>query len=318
MTRESLLGVRMLDLLNIAGAMFYETHFAPLLRMQGFFNEVALDFKRQDGSALPTLVNAAERRDEQGNLVFTRVTIFKATDRRRYERQLVEAQRAADEARREVERGLLAERAAAELREQFVAVLGHDLRNPLAAVASGTKLLRKEELSPKSERILGLMDNSIQRMGALINDVLDFARSRLGTGIEGFPDASGDIRATAEQVIAELSSAHPDRRVETRFAISGSPPVDHARFAQLFSNLLSNALTHGDSDQPVRVDLDVSGDALSLAVANSGKPIAPEVLPRLFQPLSRAGKPPPAGIGVGAIHRRGDRTCPRRKNRRPI
>jgi len=96
-TSEHLVGRRFLDLLNIAGKIYYETHFAPLLRMQGSFNEVALDLVRADGKALPVLVNAVVRRDEAGGIRFIRVTVFNATDRRRYERELLEARRAAEQ-----------------------------------------------------------------------------------------------------------------------------------------------------------------------------------------------------------------------------
>jgi PAS domain S-box-containing protein len=95
---DELVGKRFQDLLNIAGRIFYETHFAPLLRMQGFFNEVALDVVGRDGQRLPVLVNAVERRDEAGNILFIRMTIFNATDRRRYERELVDARAAAEAA----------------------------------------------------------------------------------------------------------------------------------------------------------------------------------------------------------------------------
>ncbi len=97
-TVEQLVGRRFLDLLNIAGKIYYETHFAPLLRMQGFFNEVALDIVREDGTPLPVLVNAVARRDEAGELRFIRITVFNASDRRRYERDLLEARRNADQA----------------------------------------------------------------------------------------------------------------------------------------------------------------------------------------------------------------------------
>jgi PAS domain S-box-containing protein len=94
---EKLAGMKFYDLLNIAGRIYYETHFAPLLRMQGHFNEVALEIVKADGSRLPVLVNAAERRDADGKAVFTRLTIFNASDRRRYERELLAAR---DELRR--------------------------------------------------------------------------------------------------------------------------------------------------------------------------------------------------------------------------
>ncbi|GJE14780.1 hybrid sensor histidine kinase/response regulator [Methylobacterium longum] len=95
---EQLVGRRFLDLLNIAGKIYYETHFAPLLRMQGSFNEVALDLVRADKTTLPVLVNAVVRRDEAGAIRFIRVTVFNASDRRRYERELLEARRTAEQA----------------------------------------------------------------------------------------------------------------------------------------------------------------------------------------------------------------------------
>ncbi|KQP41422.1 PAS sensor protein [Methylobacterium sp. Leaf104] len=93
-----LVGRRFLDLLNIAGKIYYETHFAPLLRMQGFFHAVTFDLVRADGTTLPVLVNAVVRRDEAGAVRFIRITVFNASDRRHYERELIEARRAADAA----------------------------------------------------------------------------------------------------------------------------------------------------------------------------------------------------------------------------
>src|ERR1700712_532643 len=99
---EQLVGRRFLDLLNIAGKIYYETHFAPLLRMQGFFNEVALDILRSDGTVLPILVNAVTRKDAKGNVQSIWITIFNASDRRRYERELLAAHRQAEQATREL------------------------------------------------------------------------------------------------------------------------------------------------------------------------------------------------------------------------
>src|SRR6195952_5536046 len=96
--KDQLVGQRFLDLLNIAGKIYYETHFAPLLRMQGFFNEVALDILRSDGTVLPVLVNAVTRKDSKGDVQSIRVTIFNASDRRRYERELLAAHRQAETA----------------------------------------------------------------------------------------------------------------------------------------------------------------------------------------------------------------------------
>jgi PAS domain S-box-containing protein len=95
-------GRRLSDLLNVAGKIYYATHIAPLLRMQGFFDEIALDFVCTNGAVLPTLVNAVERRDGSGELHSVGLAVFKAPDRRRYERELLEARRAAEQAQAEM------------------------------------------------------------------------------------------------------------------------------------------------------------------------------------------------------------------------
>jgi len=93
---SALLGRKFQDLLNIAGKVYFETHFAPLLRMQGFFNEVALDLVAANGSKVPVLVNAVERRRGDGSPAGMRIAIFNASDRRLYESQLRGARRRAD------------------------------------------------------------------------------------------------------------------------------------------------------------------------------------------------------------------------------
>src|SRR3984885_7471505 len=113
---DKFIGRRLHQFLNMAGRIYYETHIAPLLRMQGFFNEFALDFETAAGERLPVIANAAERRDADGLLLFTSVVVIRATERRRYERELVAS-------RSQLQKGLANERETAELREQFIAVL---------------------------------------------------------------------------------------------------------------------------------------------------------------------------------------------------
>ena len=78
---DMFIGRRLHQFLNMAGRIYYETHIAPLLRMQGFFNEFALDFETAAGERLPVIANASERRDADGGLLFTAVVVIKATDR---------------------------------------------------------------------------------------------------------------------------------------------------------------------------------------------------------------------------------------------
>jgi sigma-B regulation protein RsbU (phosphoserine phosphatase) len=296
---EHLIGKRLRDLLNVAGQIFYETHFAPLLRMQGFFNEVALDLQKSDGTLMPVLANAAERRDVTGALLFTRVILIHATDRRRYERDLVDAKEIAQDERKLAEGLLLEEHESAELREQFIAVLGHDLRNPLAAIEGGTNILLREPQSEKSLKVIALMRASVLRMRGLIDNVLDFARGRLGSGLP-LTSSAKPLEPVLEQVVAEIRASYPDHRIETQFDLNQIIEVDHARLAQMFSNLLANAVTHGAEGKPVRATATVVDGQLELSVANAGKLISPEAMKRLFQPFYRGDASSPVqGLGLG-------------------
>ena len=107
--RSDLLGQRRLqDLLTAGGRIYHETHYAPLLRMQGSVREIAVDFRRPDGTTLPALINSVVRHDEAGEPAAIRTTVFDATDRRRYERELVEARRREHDIALELQRSLLA------------------------------------------------------------------------------------------------------------------------------------------------------------------------------------------------------------------
>ncbi|TDX79708.1 PAS/PAC sensor signal transduction histidine kinase [Neorhizobium sp. R1-B] len=315
-----LLGKRFYDLLNVPGKIFYETHFAPLLRMQGHFNEVALDLVGSDGRKLPVLANAAERRSNDGGVQFTRITLFQAADRRRYERDLVDAKNAADRARRELEelnrtleeridagiaerlqleQGLLAEKEVARLREQFVAILGHDLRNPLASIAGGLNILTREPQSDKARRVLAMMSQSTERMSSLIQDMLDLARCRAGQGIAIDPRPT-DLRSVLEQVVQELQTAHPGRDILSSLDIGGEIRCDGDRVAQLVSNLLGNALAHGAPDRPVKVVAAPGVNELVITVANEGDPIPGHVKDHLFEPFFRAtSSAEKQGLGLG-------------------
>jgi len=194
---------------------------------------------------------------------------------------------------------LLTERQTSELREQFIAVLGHDLRNPLASIQAGTNLLLKRPLDEKSKTIVELMQSSVSRMGELIENVLDFARGRLGNGLS-LRDESAEIEPLLSQVIAELRSSWPERTIEARFALDRQVVCDRVRMAQLFSNLLGNALTHGAADQPIRIGATTRDGVFELWVGNAGAPIPPEAQGRLFQPFYRGHvQASQQGLGLG-------------------
>lgn len=292
--REELVGKRFQELLSVASRIFYETNLSPLLHMQGFVDEVAADFVTRDGPKIQCLVNASERRDANGKLSSTLVAVFLATERRRYERELVESKAltkiAAD-----------AERENSELREQFIAVLGHDLRNPLASISSGVRLLaQRETFSEKGKHILSLMQGSVVRASELIDNVLDFARGRLGGGVTLTRDANFPLTPVLEQVVAELQSVFPDRDIRVTFAIEEPIDCDRVRIGQLLSNLLGNAITHGAKASPINVDARTSAEELTISVANAGAAIDEQTMARLFQPFFRGeARSNQVGLGLG-------------------
>jgi phosphoserine phosphatase RsbU/P len=292
---DKFIGRRLHQFLNMAGRIYYETHIAPLLRMQGFFNEFALDFETASGERLPVIANAAERRDGDGAVLFTALVVIKAADRRRYERQLVDS-------RSELQKGLATERETAELREQFIAVLGHDLRNPLAAISAGARILQRSGALPgqKELRVLDMINTTVTRMSDLIDNVLDFARGRLGGGITLSRDANRPLAPVLEQVVDELRTASPQRVIETSFAITDPVDCDRTRIGQLASNLIGNALTHGAPDKPVRVGAKTEGGEFELWVANAGEPIPAAAMEKLFEPFFRGDvRSSRQGLGLG-------------------
>jgi signal transduction histidine kinase len=185
------------------------------------------------------------------------------------------------------------------LREQFIAVLGHDLRNPLASIDAGAKMLGRTVTDEKSSHILGLMRSSIQRMSGLIENVLDFARGRLGDGIPLKPMENVELKPLLEQVLAEIASAHPERRIDVLLG-DATVKCDPSRIGQLASNLLSNAVTHGATDGMIAVRGTASASMFELTVSNPGVEIPQETRAHLFKPFVRASANPSGqGLGLG-------------------
>lgn len=195
---------------------------------------------------------------------------------------------------------LLDERQSSELREQFIAVLGHDLRNPLASIAAGVRMIRVKADPEAASEIAGLMQASVNRMSLLIDNILDFARGRLGGGLSLERTTKEPLQPMLEQIIAELQSGNVARNIEAKFDIRDPVNCDVQRIGQLFSNLLGNAIAHGMPDEPIRVRAATYGSSFELSVANSGDPIAPAAMEKLFQPFYRGQvRASLQGLGLG-------------------
>jgi sigma-B regulation protein RsbU (phosphoserine phosphatase) len=291
-TADELSGTRFRDLLTVPTQILYETAYNPLLSMQGFLEEASLDLQTAAGQSLSVIAGARTVTDEGGRPVLTRLAMLRSVGRRQYERHLVEAERATRSA-------LASEKATSEVREQFIAVLGHDLRNPLAAISAGAQLLQLEQPAT-SLRIAQSIERSADRMNDLIDDVLDFARGRLGGGIPVALRADVLLEPVLNQIVTELRVGAPARLIESRLDLPHAIRCDPTRIGQLVSNLLANALTHGLAAEPVRLYAATNDGQLTVWVANAGPPIPQAALEKLFQPFFRgAVRPSQQGLGLG-------------------
>ncbi|WP_223646494.1 PAS domain-containing sensor histidine kinase [Corallococcus sp. EGB] len=191
----------------------------------------------------------------------------------------------------------------AEFEQLLIGIVGHDLRNPISAITmAATTLSKREDACPRDQKAVARILSSADRAQRMLHDVLDFTQARLGGGIPMDP-REVDLLDLVRQVLDEVQQAHPDRRLEVDGRGDARLSCDPDRLAQVITNLVNNALAYGDAFSPVRVRLRSQQDTVTLAVRNLGRPIPPELMPRLFEPLKRAeardGHRNAHGLGLG-------------------
>jgi signal transduction histidine kinase len=262
----------------------------PTPPMYGFQSYISMPIIRRNGEFFGTLcaIDPAPARLKNPEII----GMF------RLFAELIAAHLDANEELSRTKTALRDERKLSELRDQFIAVLGHDLRNPVASINSGANLLLRSDLDAKSRNIVILIQGSVVRMRGLIENVMDFARARLGGGVSLELSADMPLAPALEHVVSELRTVDPDRDIDVDFALSEPVRGDAGRIAQLFSNLLGNALAHGAKGTPIRVSAATPSGQFELSVSNSGPSIPAAVLKDLFQPFFR-GKASHQGLGLG-------------------
>jgi signal transduction histidine kinase len=201
------------------------------------------------------------------------------------------------------ENATLAERARIqEFQERFIAILGHDLRNPLAAIEMGASLLERSATEPKAAKVLTRIHDSTHRMSRMIGQILDLARSRLGGGLEVRP-APIDLCVTLTRIVDELRVAFPERAPTLHCSDPLLGSWDGDRLEQVFSNLVGNAIHHGRTGTPVTVHVRDDGALVVVEIHNEGPPIAEETRAKLFDPFRRGDRESrttqTSGLGLG-------------------
>ena len=275
---------------NVAEDSTYSGHATP--RLYGFQSYISMPIMLADGTFFGTLC-AIDPRPARLNTPEI-IGMFKLFA------ELIAFHLDAHDRLALAEESLLDERASSELREQFIAVLGHDLRNPLAAIESGARMLLKREPDAKARTIIELVQGSVSRMSGLIDNVLDFARGRLGGGFALDQLREEALQPVLDQVVSELRAAFPARAIDTHFELTETVYCDRGRISQLVSNLLGNALSYGAPERPISVTSVTSDGLLEISVANAGRPISPAAMERLFQPFFRGeDRQNRQGLGLG-------------------
>jgi signal transduction histidine kinase len=185
------------------------------------------------------------------------------------------------------------------IRDLFVGVLGHDLRNPLAAITLvASALLKGGTLGEKEAKGVARIARSADRMTRMIHQLLDFTRTRLGGGMPVERRAC-DLNEIVRQVVEEAESANPGRSIHVQPASNPTGSWDRDRLSQLVSNLVRNALEHGSSGTPVGVDLHDDPTHVEIVVENQGPVIPSDLIPVLFDPFRQGERRSSGGIGLG-------------------
>ncbi|MEA2604667.1 MAG: hypothetical protein QOF89_5659 [Acidobacteriota bacterium] len=279
--REDLVGrKRFQDLLTAGGRIFHETHYAPLLQMQGEVREIAVEVVCADGRRLPALINSVLRKDAEGRPLLTRTTVFNATDRKEYERELLRERQRAEQAAR--------------AKSDLISMISHEIRTPLNAIMGAAYLLEAPDLSPKQQKLVRILRSSSESLLHLINDILDF--SKIEAGKVSLEERSLDLRHLVHEIVDNLQvkadeksltlEAHVDERVPDN--ILGDP----IKIRQVLTNLLSNAIKF-TAKGSVAVTLQVleripEAVSIDFQVADTGIGIAPDRLPHIFDEFTQA------------------------------
>ncbi len=292
--RDAVLGSKFQTLLSVGSRIYYETHYAPLIRMQGFGREIAFELLTADGRVLPVLLNARQIVDDAGQPRLMRITLFDSTERRRYERELLLARRKAEQV--------------AQDKSELVAMLSHDIRNPLNAIMGVVQLLERSPLNDAQRRHLGLLKSSSDNMLALLAHVLELSKAESAAfALEETPLSVADIVA---EVVGVFEAKAEEKGVELRASLDDRlPPVvvgDPIALRQVLTNLVGNAVKFtpaGSVTLSVEAS-EFSSDAVTMkfAVADTGIGIPADRLDRIFEAFTQASAETVAkfgGTGLG-------------------
>jgi light-regulated signal transduction histidine kinase (bacteriophytochrome) len=263
-TRGELLQKTFPELLQVGGKMLYETHFMPLLLMHGDVQEIAFDLMAVGGAVLPVFVSATQKSDSSGRPVLYRMTIFNATMRRSYERELLAARKRAEQAASELSRVNveLSSSNAALLKAneelwQFAYAASHDLQEPLRTMTAYAQLLARRHKDSEDSQTITFVQQILEgsrRMQALITDLLALSQAQ-GSNLVL---RSTDLEQPLRFALSNLSSSITESKAVIHYDKLPTARIDSAKIAQVFQNLISNAIKYAKPDEAPRINVSAS------------------------------------------------------------
>ncbi|NJN95098.1 MAG: PAS domain S-box protein [Anaerolineales bacterium] len=302
-TREEIIGrVKLTDLLTPAGEQIFKQYF-PLLKERGWARDLEFDMVRKDGSILPVLLSASVIYDQAGNYLMSRSTLIDYTERRRAEAALRESQAQLVAANKEL--------------ESFAYSVSHDLRAPLRGIDGWSLALLEdygEELDEAARQYLDRVRSEAQRMGGLIDDLLQLSRVTRAEMHHG----PVDLTALVHTVVTRLREMEPERRVEVVIQPGLTASGDAALLEIVLTNLLGNAFKFSSKCVEARVQFGCVSHASPPSprgrgeggevyfVRDNGAGFDMAYASKLFgafQRMHKASEFPGTGIGLAIVQR---------------
>jgi len=299
--------VRVRDLLPVGARLFFNTHCQPILQVQGSVAEIQVDVRNRLQERMPMLINIVRHRE--GDAIVDHWALFKASDRRAYERELLAARKAAEAAEAELKR-LNAQLSAADRRkDEFLATLSHELRNPLAPMRSALDVFRLRAGQGGDGRLLQVFDRQLRHLTRLVDDLMEV--SRITQGRMQLRRAPVELSALVRSAAQDMAETMKAARHSLRLFIEEGPIMvdgDATRLAQVVINLLTNAAKYTPDGGLIELHLGCRPGMAEIRVRDNGIGIPAPALDTVFEMFSQlepALERAKGGLGIGLALVRG-------------
>lgn len=278
--REAVIGTRFQSLLTVPGRIYHDTHYAPLLAMQGTVKEIALDLVREGKPPLATLVSTVVRRDADGRIARLLTTLCDSSDRRSYERELLRARQQSEHAVR--------------AKEALLSTISHEMRSPLSATLMAVELLLGKPRSAEDQRYLRVIERSANTVLELVNAILD--HSKLEVGAAAWQESELDLFTLLDEIAAIAALKADGKHVRFELIRDDRVPrrvrTDGFKLGMVLTNLLSNATKfteQGSVTLAVQLKERVGDTAVvQFTVTDTGIGIARDALATIFDEYQQA------------------------------